>query len=181
MINLLPPTAKRELKEEENWKLYLTLGFLILIFLISFSLILFSVRNFISGETESQKILLERGEEDFNNKQRQLLQNNLLNFNNVFVKIDTFYEEQLSLANVLNKISELVPLEIYFTNLSISKSEGTIEEINCNISGFSPGRDALLEFKEKLEAEENFKEINFPPSNWVKPTDISFTINFKIE
>ncbi|MFH1582205.1 MAG: PilN domain-containing protein [bacterium] len=181
MINLLPPEAKKDLKEEENWKLYITLSFLILVFFISFSLILFSVKNFIGGESESQKILLEQRENEFKSPQRHNLQINLMNFNNSFIQIDKFYKEQFSSAELLAKISSIVPAGIRFTNLSISKSEGKAEEINCSISGFSPDRDTLLSFKENLEKEENFGEINLPPSNWVKPVDINFTINFKIK
>jgi len=180
MINLLPPEAKKDLKKEESWKLYLTLCFLVFIFFICFSLILLSVKNFISGESESQRILLKQGESELENPQRHNLQSDLINFNNSFIQINKFYKEQFSSAEILTQISSIVPMGIRFTNLSISRSGEKIDEVSCNISGFSPNRDTLLNFKEKLETEENFEEINFPPSNWVKPVDINFNINFKI-
>lgn len=181
MINLLPPEAKKDLKKEENWKLYLTLSFLIFVFFISFSLILLSVKNFISGESESQRILLKQGESELKSPQRYNLQINLVNFNNSFFQTNKFYKEQFHSAEILTQISEIVPDGIRFTNLSISRSGKELDEINFSISGFSSERDSLLIFKEKLEQEENFEDINFPPSNWVKPVDIDFNINFKIK
>ncbi|MFH1509806.1 MAG: hypothetical protein ABID67_01490 [Candidatus Nealsonbacteria bacterium] len=181
MINLLPPEAKKDLKERENWKLYLTLSFLVFVFFVSFSLILLSVKIFISGELESQRILLEQGERELESPQRHNLQTNLVNFNNSFLQIDKFYKEQFSSADVLIQLSLIVPEGINFTNLSISRAGKELNEISFSISGFSPDRDTLLIFKEKLEEEENFKEINFPPSNWVKPIDVNFNINFKIK
>ena len=180
MINLLPPEAKKDLKEEENWKLYLTLSFLIFVFFISFSLILLSVKNFISGESESQRILLEQGERELINPQLNNLQINLVNFNNSFLKINKFYKEQFNSAEILTQLSEIIPTGIRFTNLSISRSGKEMNEINFSISGFSSDRATLLIFKEKLEKEENFEDINFPPSNWANPIDIDFNINFKI-
>jgi len=180
MINLLPPEARKDLKEEENWKLCLTLSFLVVIFFISFSLILLSVKNFISGEPESQRILLEQGESELENPRRHNLQSSLINFNNSFFQIDEFYKEQFTSAGILTQISSIVPMGIRFTNLSISRSGKKLDETGCSISGFSPDRDTLLILKDNLEKEENFEEINFPPSNWVKPIDINFNINFKI-
>ena len=181
MIILLPPEAKKYLKEEENLKLYITLFLLILIFLVSLSLILFSLKNFISGELDSQKIIYQQEQKEFENPQRQKLQSNLISFNEQFIEINNFYKKQFSSADLLIKITDLVPPGIKLDNLSISKADSKNQEVSCSISGFSPDRDILIEFKDNLESDESIKDINFPPSNWVKPTDISFSINFKIE
>ncbi len=181
MINLLPPEEKEGLIKEENWKLVLILGILVLFFLVSFSLILFSIKIFISGEVEAQKILFEEREKEFQNPQIQNLQENLIALNKIIFQLDSFYQKQLNLSEILEQISKTLPSEIYLTNLSIFPQTEEEQIINCSLSGFSPTREILLEFKKNLEKEEKFQEIYFPPANWVKPSDINFTINFKVE
>lgn len=178
MINLLPLKAKEELRKEEDWKLCSVLAFLVMIFLIAFSLVLLSVKNYVKGESEAQGILLEQIERELNNPQRQSLQKNLLSFNKTISAISSFYDNQLDSSGLLADISETVPEKINLSNLSIARNDEK-QIISCTLSGFSPDRDSLLSFKENLENNERFYEISFPPSNWVKPSDIDFTINFK--
>ena len=186
MINLLPPQQKEELLEEEKYNLVLTLGILFLIFLISLTLILFSIKISISGQLEAQKILLSQGEERFKGTQIQNLEEKINISNQTFSKLNLFYQNQLNLTETLEKISETLPPGTYLTNLNFSlltvpaggKAPQYVAQIS--VSGFSPTREILLEFKENLDKEGAFGEIYFPPSNWVKPADIDFSVNFKI-
>jgi len=173
MINLLPPQYKAELKEEESWKLVLILEILVLIFLICLALILFSVKIFISGQLEAQKILLLQKEKKFEESQIQSLEGKIIISNQTLSKLNSFYQDQTNLTEILEKISETLPLETYLTILNLDPAQ-------ISLSGFSPTREILLEFKKNLEQEELLGEIYFPPSNWVKPTDIDFSVNFKI-
>ena len=179
MINLLPSTQKEELIEEEKYKLVLILGILFSIFLICLILILFSIKIPISGQLEVQKILLSQQEENFKKSQIQNLEEKVISFNQVLSKLSSFYYSQISLAEISEKISQDLPSGAYLTifnfNSGVPSGSGQI-----SLSGFSPSREILFEFKTNLEKEENFQEIYFPPSNWVKPTDIDFLVNFKI-
>ncbi len=168
MINLLPPQYKAELKEEESWKLVLILEILVLIFLICLALILFSVKIFISGQLEAQKILLLQKEKKFEESQIQSLEGKIIISNQTLSKLNSFYQDQTNLTEILEKI-----FETYLTILNLDPAQ-------ISLSGFSPTREILLEFKKNLEQEELLGEIYFPPSNWVKPTDIDFSVNFKI-
>ena len=182
MINLLPPQYKAELKEEENWKLTLILSILFLIFLACSTLILFSIKISISGQAEAQKILLLQEEKKFKESQIQNLEEKITISNQALLKLNSFYQSQTNLTEILEKISETLPTSVYLTTLNFSplttKNEKYVAQIS--LSGFSPTREILLEFKKNLEQEELFEEIYFPPSNWVKPTDIDFSVNFKI-
>ena len=106
--------------------------------------------------------------------------------NQTFSKLKSFYQNQTYLTEILEKISETLPEQVYLTNLSfIFQLEGEKNQekqvIKVNLFGFSKTRDILLEFKKNLEVRETFKEIYFPPSNWIKATDINFNITFKIK
>jgi len=173
MINLLPPQYKAELKEEENWKLTLILSLLFLIFLVCLTLILFSIKIFISGQLEVQKTLLLQEEKKFEESQIQNLEEKIATSNQTILKLDSFYQGQISLAGILEKIFETLPSDVYLTTLDFNLGQ-------FSLFGYSPTREILLEFKENLEKEELFEEIYFSPSNWVKPSDIDFSVNFKI-
>jgi hypothetical protein len=183
MINLLPPEYKKEIIQEENWKLIMTWGMLVLVFLICFSLILFSIKIFISGEVEAQKILFKQKEKELQTPQMQSLQHNLTAFNQTLFQLNYFYQNQFKITETLEKISTVFHSGTYLTNLSINHSpqkEGDYQA-NCNLSGFSSTREKLLKLKENLEKEESFIKIDFPPTNWTKATNINFTVNFKLK
>jgi len=179
MINLLPLKEKKEIQQEETFRLVLILGILFLIFLICFSLILTSINIVLYGEAEAQKILYEQREKEFETPEMQTLQKNLTSFNQTISQLDSFYSNQTNLTESLEKISQTLPSGAYLTNLLISskKERGW----DCSLIGFSPVRETLLEFKANLEAEESFKEVSFPQVNWVEPKDIDFSVNFEIK
>jgi len=179
MINLLPIKEKKEILQEETFRLVLILGILFLIFLICFSLILTSINIILSGEAEAQKILYEQREKEFETPQMQALQKNLTSFNQTISQLDSFYQNQTNLTEALEEISQTLPFGAYLTNLLISskKERGW----DCSLVGFSPAREILLEFKANLEAEKSFKEVSFPPVNWVEPKNIDFSVNFEIK
>jgi len=180
MINLLPPKNKKELLGEENWKIIMILGINILVIFVCFSLILYAINIFISGEINSQKIIYEQREKEFKIPQTQALQQNLITFNDILFQLDSFYQSRFKATEIFEEISETIPSEIYLTNLSINASKiGKEKTIGYTLAGFSPSREILLKFKENLEKKETFEEVYFPPVNWVKPTDINFQVTFK--
>lgn len=183
MINLLPLQQKEELRQEENFRLILILGILILVFLIDLTFILFSIKIFITSEVQIQKILVSQKEKEFENSQIQTLQEKIIKTNQTLSALDSFYQKELNLTEILEKISKTLPLKTYLTNLSITPRLEEEQEwrIGCSLSGFSPTREILLEFKKNLEEEKGFSKINFPPSNWVTPENINFTVSFEIK
>lgn len=178
MINLLPSQEKEALKKEEQFKVILILGIVVLASLVSFSLILSSINIFLYGELKSQEIIYAQREKELKNPQIQAFQANLADFNEKVSQLNSFYQDQVAFTEILEKISGIIPLEISPLSLSLSLEEETIK---CSLSGFSPDRDILVQFKNTLGKEESFTEIYFPPTCWTKPKDINFTINFNIE
>ncbi|MDD5144649.1 MAG: hypothetical protein PHW72_00740 [Candidatus Pacebacteria bacterium] len=178
MINLLPQLKKEELRQEENWKLIIVLGIFALFFLISLSLIFFSIENYILGESKVQKIILSQKEKEFENSNIKDLNEKLINFNQTVSRLDYFYGNQKKIGDILSKISETVPLGVVINNLSLGLKS---KKFTCGISGSSPNRELLLEFKENLEENESFKDINFPPGSWVESKDIDFALSFSVD
>jgi len=173
MINLLPPQQKRDLLGEERFKLILILVILLLVFLILLSLILLSIKIYISGQAESQKILANLGEKEL--PQFNTLKEKLNSINQDLSKVDSFYEGQFNLTEFLERISKIIPEGIYLNSFSYQKDTSRI-----TLSGFSPTVEVLVDFKESLEKQKDFKEIRFPPVVWIKLVNIDFDLTFKI-
>lgn len=181
MINLLPPKQAEEIKKEENFKLTIILGIIFLSFLISLSLILFAVKISIFSELESQKICFESREKELKSPEIKVLEEKVKKYNSAFAEIVYFYQNEPVLTEILKEISGTLPKGTSLTVLSIvSKGEKEERQMDCSLSGYCLDRETLLEFKKNLEEAKVFKEVYFPPSNWVKPTDIDFVVTFKI-
>lgn len=181
MINLLPSQYKKELLEERNYRLVLILGILVLLSFVSLALILFSIKIYISGQVEYQKIILSEAEREFKQSETQNLQEKIALTNLTFSKLNSFYQENLYFTKTLERISKTLPSGTYLTNLSFTPLAREEFQVQISLSGFSPSREILFEFKKNLETEKDFQEIYFPPTNWIRPTDINFSLTFKIK
>lgn len=182
MINLLPPSEKKLLAQEKYWRMVLILEILFLLFLLSLILILFSIKIFIAGQLEAQKILLEQREKAIPFSQIRDYEKKFIKLNLSLSKLNSFYQNQTSLTEILEKISETLPAGTYLTNLKFNPPQKEKEYFaEVSLSGFCPSREILVEFRKNLEAQEEFKEVYFPPSNWVQSTNIYFSTNFKIK
>jgi len=181
MINLLPLREKKEIEMEENWKIVLILGFSVLVFLFSLFLILFSIKIHISNKTAAQKILLEQKEAELKTPQMQRLEEKIKQSNLIFAELKSFYQQAPNLTEAIERISKALPQGVNLTNLSLTSQLPERQELECRLLGFSSSREVLVEFKENLEKDNNFKNVYFPPINWIKPIDIDFTATFQIK
>lgn len=181
MINLLPPQQKKELLMEDKYRLVLILGVVVLSFLISLSLILFSIKLYVSGQAKFQEILFDSEEKGFQNSESQELEKELSLSNQNLLKLQSFYKRQFDWSGFLEKTSKTVPPGIYLTSLSFSPVVKEENRLQVSIAGFSPDRETLFEFKKNLEANEVFENIYFSPINWVSPRDINFHITLMVE
>ena len=180
MINLLPPNKKQELAAEKSWKISLILSINLIAVAVCFCLIFFLVNILLSMKIDSQKIIYQQSEKQFSSPKIQALSNNLKILNQTFSRLDNFYQKQFRAAKTLEKISANIPAQISLTNLLINPKEKE-KTIECILTGFAPTREVLLKFKDDLENNQDFQEIYFPTSSWIKSTDINFTVNFKIK
>ena len=180
MINLLPLQQKEELLEEKKLKLVLILGITILAALFSLFLILFSVKTSVRGEVELQKVLMEQ--KDLQMPQNKILEERIKSLNLTLSELSSFYQREISLVDILETISKTLPKRAYLNTFNFSRLTKKEEKYRGQIflSGYAPSREILLEFKKNLESQDSFSEVYFPPANWVEPSDITFTVNFKV-
>lgn len=183
MINLLPSKEKQILLKQKQFQIVLILGILFMVCLFCFSLILFFIKTDIQQKVLLAERALEQKNKEFKISEINSLESNINAFNQIFSKIDSFYEQEFYLTDIFHTLSQtlpagrqVMPSGFYLTNFSYNQ-----EEKKVLLSGFCPDRDALSEFKTNLEKQEILKEISFPASNWAKSTDIDFFVSFKIK
>jgi len=173
MINLLSPIEKEKLLLEKKKRIVIILWILVLFFLTCSILILFSIKTYIQAQVKSQQYLLTEAKKEKNQSEIENLQEEINSINSRLTKLSSFYQDEIYLSDILEKISKTLPKELYLTNLSIIFPF-------VSLSGFAPTTETLFEFKENLGKEPSFKEVCFPPANWVDLTDINFSVTFII-
>ena len=173
MINLLPIKEKNEFLEIEKQKIIIILGSLVLLFLISLMLVLFSVRLYVKSQINVQRTLVSSAEKQSQDSAIEDIQQKIQLVNQTFTQIDSFYKDNFYVTEILKKITDLLPLGVYLRSFSFSSSK-------IFLTGFAPDRETVFQIKQNLESQPEFTEVSFPPLNWVKAKDIDFTASFEI-
>ena len=173
MINLLPPSHKEELRGEEQFRLVLILGMLLMTFFICLSLLLFSIRVYVAGEIQAQQILAEVQKKE--GGESSLEQIHALNKD--IAGVSSFLASRVTLSDIVEKISSALPQSVYLTSLNYTPlSSGA----KIALQGFAPQTEDLLLFRTNLEQDPLFGNFHFPPSNWNIATNIDFSFDFEI-
>jgi len=171
MINLLPLSYRHSLRAEENFRLLLILSAVIGVFLACLALLLFALRLYVAGEIRTQEFFVASLKEQSAIRSQEL--KDIQEFNLALLAISGLYEKRLSPTSILEGISSHLGLDMYVSSLNIAADKVTV-------TGFSSARETLLGFRENLQKDELFKNVYFPPSNWVKPRDITFSFSAEL-
>ena len=174
MINLLPQKEKGVIQAEENKKVILILGIIGFIFILCFILVLTTIKVYIAGQAEVERIILEQEKEEFKVSEEKNFSEEIRSANESLTALKSFYKNQVKVTEILEGVSRNLSEGLYLNEFSYQKEISQIV-----ISGFSPTREALIEFKDNLEG--NFENVHFPPDSWLKATNIDFASKFKIK
>ncbi len=188
MINLLPEKEKRALSIEQTWRKVLLCLVFSLVFLAFLILILFCLRTYIYSEANSLKDIVLEKEAELGASEFQGFKKTIEGANQNFSKTKKFWQDQIFITPVFEKLSALIPETIYFTSFSFKKIfqekkiDGRKEEeifAEIYISGWAQNRESLFLFKNNLEREESFQEVNFSLESWVQSTNINFSLSLR--
>lgn len=184
MINLLPPSFKKEIRQEENLRLLVIILALLFLFLLSTSFLLGSLRIYLSGEIKTQEArLVVQREALERHKEQEIIKS--LNWD--VLNTARLYRRQVQLGAVFVSLADNLPDSMVLENFSYTPvSEAIVKEevktipAKFTLSGFAPTREILFSFKESLEADSLFQNVTFPPSNWVNSQDIIFSVSLEL-
>lgn len=186
MINLLPRPYKDRLRAEENFCLLLILSTAFGVFLVFLALLLFALRAYLWDQIQGQEFLVGSLKEQSLTRSEEL--KNIQNLNITLLAISGLYEKRLSPTTVLKGISSHLKEGMYVSSLSIAslqeidvQGEKQVKPGKITVTGFATQRETLFEFRENLQKDPLFQNAYFPPSNWVKPTDIIFSFSAELQ
>jgi len=182
MINLLPPLEKDKTLLESKRRLIIIFWTLVLFSIFCFILVLLSIKFYIQGQVDSQRIVFNTAEIEFEKSGAQSLHKEINSVNLKLDKLNDFYQNKVYITEILEKISTTLPQGLHLNDLSSSAFSIDGESgFKVSLSGFASNREVLFDFKKNLEKDKSFKQVYFPPINWVKPVDIDFVVTFKVD
>ncbi|MDO8529896.1 MAG: hypothetical protein Q7S10_00575 [bacterium] len=181
MINLLPPKEKQALVSQQNKKLVIVMGNVVLISLCSLALVLLSVKFYILGELTYHKFILSATEKKYETPDFLFFKGLIQDYNISLTRMHNFYKNEMPVSDVIKAILEVPkPEGLHLTDIKIEKgAKGN--KITATISGISDNRDSLALFKSGIESNIHMKNVYFPPNNWIKPSDLPFYLTFEYD
>lgn len=180
MINLLPLEEKEIIHLEKVKKKVVTIWFLFLFFIFCFILVLYAVKFYIDGQIVYQEVALEQIGKKIEDSDVKVLQKNIDTVNLTLDKLNGFYKNKIYFFEILENLSNTLPSGMQLDSVLINFPNNK-KIVKISLSGFALNREILLNFKENLEAEKSFKNVYFPPINWVKPENINFAVTLETE
>ena len=157
----------------------MVLGIIILVTLVCLTLILFSIKFYILAETDNQKSILSKMEQE-NNKSEFVNSSNLIKkYNTTLAQLDSFYKKEIYFDSALEIITGVQnPKGLNLVNFSLERKDNG--NIQANVSGVSDTRDNLLIFKDNIEKNKKILNPSFSSDSWVSPKNVNFSLTFEI-
>ena len=179
MINLLPPEEKEARHLENDKKVAIILGVIVLVWGLCLVLMLASLHFYILGEINSKNFVLEQAKLQYQTPSFLSFKDIIQKNNAVLTTLDSFYKKELDFSQVLQIISDLErPQGLSLTNLSVQKQDN--QSVKVTASGFSPSRDDLLAFQKSIQKDARIKNSYFSPESWIDPQNVTFYLPFEI-
>jgi len=155
----------------------LVLGILALSFFLCFSMLLVSIRIYLAGEINAQKVIVEAQKKDL--QRDEAVQRTIKTTNLLVAQLSSFYKNQGRVSEILAHVSGALPSGVFLTLFTYTPFPAGAEGAalgKVSLSGFAPTSDDLLALKRNLEKDEVFFHMNFPPTNWVKFDEFSLAV-----
>lgn len=173
-LNLLPPEEKENIRLDLlNQRIIIIGGYLIAAFLIF--IVLLAVNLMIIN------FKISKSQNNFQNLQKKFavegfkdVQNELKNINNKIKNIDQIQRNYPYYSTVIEKIIAIIPISAQINNISATGN-------HINLAGFAISRDSVVNIKDTLEKSSDFKNINYPLSNFLQAENINFSFSFDIK
>lgn len=169
-LNLVSEEQKKEIKLRHIYGFIKKINLVLIIITITIAIILLVAKIILQlkfNEIVEQTTLVTKNNQGYNSKVREI--NNKLNF------VAKTQNDFIPWSNLIKSVADLTPADINLYYLKLNSDEQMIK-----IKGKAKLRQSLLDFKTKLEATSNFKNIDFPLKNILEKENIDFEINAKL-
>jgi hypothetical protein len=173
MINLIPPTAQKQVTRE-YWVRVVSVW----LFLVGTAFLIVALLNapvYVLVQSQLDTFLQEfnlasNQSETFKNSEASIGQVNTI------AQLLTKKENVAPFSTIIAELENQAKAEggILITNLSLSRKDDTLAPVA--ISGVASSRLSLSTFREALEKNERFESATLPLSSFAKDKDIPFSI-----
>jgi Tfp pilus assembly protein PilN len=174
-LNLIPENKKEEIRQAYRFRMVLKWGVELSSILFVFALLLFSINYIllINLRMADQEInSIKSNNEKY--KEMEKYDSEIREINSKVATIEKIAGGQLYWSKFLAKLNEKAIPEIEMTNI-LTKNYAIF------LAGKAKNRDDLLKFKENLEKEECFTDVNLPLSNLVSRAEVDFQLDLNIK
>ena len=171
MINLIPPSAQKQVKHEywirvvTVWMLLAGISFVMCAF--------FLIPAYVLVQNQLDNYSTQFAEADTNNKSLKASETAIIEANAISGLL-TQSESIVSFSSIIDEIEKSKNANILLFNFSVTRT-GTIFT-SITISGTASSRATLSAFKEALDSNILFEKVELPLSSLAKDKDIPFTI-----
>lgn len=173
-INLIPPYRKEKIAQTKRWRLVLRVEAVISLILGLFLLFLFGLGSFLDISLKAVSNFQDSSSEKVQYEKVNKMDRDFDLVNSQIGDILAIKEDQMYWSRLLIEMSaSIIP--------GIEIGEIASKNFNIILTGKSDSRDDLIKFKEKLESNGCFSDVNLPLSNLVSKENIDFQIDFKIK
>lgn len=172
-LDLLPKERKDELKRGKFFREILREEFLFFLPIVVFVIILLNIYYLLSIQHNASVAAKSQTESQDKYQEINSYEEKFKNVNENAAKLIKIQQGHLYWAGVFNKFGEAMPD-------GISISDFSTKNYDIFLVGKAKNRDTLLNFKNRLEADKCFININVPLSNLVVRNDVDFQIDLKV-
>jgi Tfp pilus assembly protein PilN len=173
-INIIPDYKKEEISQTKRLWSVLKLGLVLVFISIVFLLFLLGLNKTLDLNLQSVALGQETGKDKEQYDKIRTLDEKFSGINSDVNEVMSIKRDQLYWSKLFILMKDKVPGGVELTGL-INK------DYNVSLSGKADNRDSLISFKESLEKEDCFSDINLPLSNLVERDNIVFQMDFQIK
>lgn len=170
-LNILPEQRKKTIKDHDFYRMFNKKASLAFLLVSLFGLILTAENIYLRFELklseESIKLFAEK--ESTADKEIQEV-------NKKISQVAEIQQNSINWFDLISELGKLKPIEVKLSALSMSGVDGRM-----SVVGYSPSRDALVGFSDKMKASDKFGNIDLPFSALLKQEDIDFDIKGTIK
>ena len=172
-LNLIPEYKKEEIRQRGTLLKVLRWGLELMAIYVIFMAILFSLNYIVKLNLKVNEIKLGPNNitrfKEFKEYDSEIKEMNLK-----VSEIQKIQSGQLYWSKLFAKIEEIIPEGIIINNFAT-------KDYSAALAGDSNNRDSLIAFREKIEADGCFANVNLPLSYLVAKENLTFQIDFTVK
>lgn len=172
-LDLLPQEKKNELKRTKIFRRILREEMLFLVPLIIFIAILFNIYYLLNFQYNSSLTASSADKSQDKYKELSNYEEKFKKVNESVGVMSKIQKNHLRWSNVLNELGTTVPDGMYITDFSTKNYQ-------IFLLGKARSRDDLLNFKNRIEGDSCFQDVDVPLSNLVVKENVDFQMSFSV-